>query len=120
MVTYANMVSLIVAVLFGILALNEPLPQSWAGLAGRALSVCLLGAGSLLLQDGAHRRGIPHGVHELKAGSFTSPHGHLRSLGRSDGSSAVGGGYSGTPQKKDDAVMMDAVQVLTALDPKHV
>ena len=60
-VTYANMVALVVAVLFGVLALSEPLPTSATGISGRLFSLCLLGAGSFLLQDSAtHRK--PSGV----------------------------------------------------------
>lgn len=104
MVTYANLVALIVAVLFGVLALSEPLPQSALGIAGRLFALCLLGAGSLLLMPGSMK---------TKSASHSTPGSHdrdMKTFSRTSGA-AAGAGHGG---------MMDPVQVLAALDPKQV
>jgi len=49
-VTYSNLIALLVAVIFGLLALSEPLPQSLSGLTMRAAALLLLAGGSYLLQ----------------------------------------------------------------------
>eukprot|EP00286_Rhodomonas_abbreviata_P026468 CAMPEP_0181308686 /NCGR_PEP_ID=MMETSP1101-20121128/11603_1 /TAXON_ID=46948 /ORGANISM="Rhodomonas abbreviata, Strain Caron Lab Isolate" /LENGTH=331 /DNA_ID=CAMNT_0023415101 /DNA_START=239 /DNA_END=1231 /DNA_ORIENTATION=+ len=45
-VTYSNLIALLVAVIFGLLALSEPLPQTATGLAGRVVALSLLAGGS--------------------------------------------------------------------------
>jgi len=115
-VTYANLVALLVALLFGVLALSEPLPQSSTGIAGRLASLCLLGAGSFLLQDAGKRKGSGHGIagvaSEMQSRGFSSPF-PARSANRSE---LAGAGH----HMGHTDVMMDPVQVLTALDPKQV
>ncbi len=49
--TYANAWAILVAVLFGVFALNEPLPEGTAAFAARFLSVALVIAGTMLLLE---------------------------------------------------------------------
>ncbi len=91
-VTYSNLIALLVAVIFGLLALSEPLPHSASGLTMRAAALMLLASGSYLLQVGgspAHKAAGKEMMMEQGLGS-------------------------------DEAKKLDAVQLSHALDPKQV
>lgn len=90
-VTYSNLVALLVAVIFGLLALSEPLPQTTTGLAMRVASLALLCGGSYLLQMG----GPPAGGKDVLMGERKN-------------------------SQSEDANKLDTVQVFHALDPKQV
>ena len=83
--------------------------QSAGGIAARVLSLCFLGAGSLLLDSSSPgARTTKTGGHEMKAG-FASPFAHKRNTSR-------GGGELGLAESD----VLDPVSVLVALDPKQV
>lgn len=88
---------------------RAPGTQSAGGIAGRLLSLCLLGAGSMLLDPSDARPSkTSGGGHEMKAG-FTSPFAHKRNASRGAGELAAA-----------ESDVLDPVSVLVALDPKQV
>ncbi|EKX48028.1 hypothetical protein GUITHDRAFT_136988 [Guillardia theta CCMP2712] len=99
-VTYSNLIALLVAVIFGILALSEPLPDTIVGLAGRISSILLLAFGSYILQgrgEHKHRNQIEMNMHH---GPFAN-RAHARDVSL-------------------DGSILETVQVLTSIDTKQI
>uniref|UniRef100_A0A7S0HRA1 Magnesium transporter n=1 Tax=Hanusia phi TaxID=3032 RepID=A0A7S0HRA1_9CRYP len=99
-VTYSNLIALLVAVIFGVLALSEPLPDTVLGLAGRISSLCLLAFGSYILQgrgEHKHRNQIEMTLHH---GTYAN-RGHPREVSL-------------------DGTILETVQVLTSIDTKQI
>ncbi|KAJ1476562.1 hypothetical protein T484DRAFT_1965425 [Baffinella frigidus] len=121
-VAYSNLVALLVAVVFGIFALSEPLPHSTAGLVGRAASLLCLVAGSFALstQGSSNLGALPtkasHATPRKVAGSGGSTH-EMRAL---EGHIGVVSHHARQESSGHLAAVTEGVRESAELNPKQI
>lgn len=105
-VTFSNLVAMLVAILFGLLAFNEPLPESLAGLFARLAALALVVSGSVMLQGGG---GGSDGHHHAHHKESKHRRGSSKDMGMTAPMARIG------EQGKDEIL-----EGLQSIDPKQV